>query len=373
MRILMPSIVDPQVALSGAGTVTRNLIRLLQSPPLSASIECMAVPRSVDLAHRLRQAVAISRSLLTTLPAKAAYTFSRAFRARVLERAATGRFDLVLINGSDLLWLEPLLPAELPRAVVVHNIEYLLFASQVERLRAGGPAMQGLLRREYQRLKRHECEGLRRVGNAVFLSSVDAELAHAEGVTCRSIVVPPLFGETLVRHQQYVRTTTRLELGFLGNLYWWPNRRALTWFVKDVLPRLTRSVHLHVFGLGRVPVRLDPSRLTWHGPIADVSEAWPHCDLMICPMRAGGGVSIKLAEAVFHGFPTLATPFATRGLPLGDDAALVVREEPDWCPYLNTVEVASLRQRRIREDVSAAFTYAPHRDRLHDFIRNVVR
>jgi hypothetical protein len=232
--------------------------------------------------------------------------------------------------------------------------------------------MRKLLQREYRRLERHEHEGLRRVGNAVFLSTVDAALARAAGVTCMSIVVPPLFGESVVRHERPSRMGDRLELGFLGNLHWWPNRDGLSWFVQQVLPRVARPVHLHVFGEGRLPGVVDQSQLTLHGPIADVTQAWEWCDLMICPMRSGGGVSVKLAEAVFHGLPTLATPFATRGLPLGSDAGLVVRDEADWVACLDAVEVGELRGRRIPEELSRAFTFAAHRDRLQEFVRQVV-
>ena len=92
MRILMPSIVDPG-ARSGASTVTRNLIRLLESPPLSASVECLAIPRTTGTAHRVRQAVAISRSMLSSMPAKVAYTYSTGFRRRVLARVTSQPAD----------------------------------------------------------------------------------------------------------------------------------------------------------------------------------------------------------------------------------------------------------------------------------------
>jgi glycosyltransferase involved in cell wall biosynthesis len=136
---------------------------------------------------------------------------------------------------------------------------------------------------------------------------------------------------------------------------------------------LTRPVQLHVFGQGRLAVAARRSRVTWHGPIPDVAEAWARCDLMICPMRSGGGVSIKLAEAVFHGLPTLATPLATRGLPLGSDEGLVVREASEWWTYLNTVDLTTLRRRRISEALSQEFTFTAHRGRLHDFVRTVAQ
>ena len=128
----MPSIVDPD-ARSGASTVTRNLIRVLEAPPINASVQCMAIRRTTGTAHRIRQARAVAQSMITSMPAKIAYTWSRRFRTRVRDSATSGNIDLVMINGCDLLWLDPILPADLPRCVVVHNIEYELFASQVVR------------------------------------------------------------------------------------------------------------------------------------------------------------------------------------------------------------------------------------------------
>ena len=252
MRILMPSIVDPG-ARSGASTVTRNLIRLLESPPLSASVECVAIPRTTGTRHRIRQAAAVARSIISSLPAKVAYTHSHDFRRRVLERATPKHADVVMINGSDLLWLVPMLPAGLPRFLIVHNIEYELFESQIGRIRKTFPQIQPFLQRQCQRLKRDEQEGMRRVGNAIFLSTVDAQRAEEAGLTSANIIVPPLFGESVVRHNRQARSGSGLELGFLGNLHWWPNREGLSWFLQAVLPNITRPIHLNVFGEGAVP------------------------------------------------------------------------------------------------------------------------
>ena len=372
MRILMPSIVDPQVAHSGAGTVTRNLVSLLEAAPLSATVECVAISSTVGRAHRVRQAVAIARSLVSVLPAKVAYTYSREFESRVLALAVTEHYDLVMINGSDLLWLEPLLPVGLPRLLVALNIEYQIFESQVDRVNAMYPGARALLRRERARAERYELDGLRRAGNVIFLSSADAATAASTVNLRGSIVVPPMFGERVIRRDDPPRTGDRLELGFVGNLRWWPNQIGLSWFMREVLPDIGRPAHLHVFGEGRPQASVDAASVTLHGPIADLSQAWERCDLMICPMRAGGGVSIKLAESVFHGRPTLTTPLATRGMPLGGDDLLVVRDPADWVGYLATVDLGSLRGRQIAEEISRPFTYGEHRHRVQSFVRGLV-
>src|SRR5262249_18906831 len=130
--------------------------------------------------HSVRQAASIARSLVYPMPAKAAYTFSRNFRDRVMKRVNREHFDLVIINGSDLLWLDAILPHAIPRLLIVHNIEHLLLAAQAATLERSFLPLQPILRWECRRMERFETAGIRSVKNAIFLSSFDASHLLAE-------------------------------------------------------------------------------------------------------------------------------------------------------------------------------------------------
>ena len=189
----MVSIVDPAHSLSGASTVTRGLLRVFEAPDLRATVECLATRPPSNHYHSLRQIGSIARSFVYAMPAKAAFTFSRNFRDRVLERANREHFDLVIINGSDLLWLDTVLPSTIPRLLIAHNIEHLLFAAQAETLERSFPLFRPVLRWERRRMERFETAGIRSVGNAIFLSSFDASHPQAGALASRTLVTPPLF------------------------------------------------------------------------------------------------------------------------------------------------------------------------------------
>lgn len=369
VRVLMPSIVDPAISRSGAGTVTRNLIRLLEAPPLSAAVECVSIPSFTNASHRVHQGIAVARSLVSPLPAKALYTWSRSLEKRIASLVQQGTFDLVIINGSDLLWIVPLLPPGIPRLLIAHNIEAALFASQVGYVSGKFKVLRPMLARELRRMEEFETQGIRDVANVVFLSSVDEADASASIAALNTILIPPMFGD--VSESIPARTGDTLELGFLGNLHWWPNREALDWFLRFVLPQVNRPVLLHVFGDGRVSVN-DP-RVVLHGPVADVQRVWGKCDLMIVPTHSGGGVSIKLAEALFHGMPCLSTRFAIRGLTLPVHPALTIRDDAaEWVQYINSVEVFEVRKLRGSSEVSRTFSLESHRERLQQYVRDVI-
>ncbi len=370
LRILMVSIVDP-ASFTGASTVTRGLIEALESPDLRATVECLATRPPSSRYRSLRQIGSIARSFVYAMPAKAAYTFSRNLRDRVLERVNREHFDLVIVNGSDLLWLETVLPATIPRLLIAHNIEHLLFAAQTKTLERMFPLLRPLLRWECRRMERFETAGIQSVRNAIFLSNFDASHPLAGGLSERSLVTPPLFSDAPARSPRPKAGT--VDVGFLGNMAWWPNRQGLSWFLSSVFPHVGPNVHLHLFGAGTQRYARGVARVTAHGPMDNLAEAWSQCDLMICPIHIdGGGVCTKLAEAVYHGVPVLATSLATRGLPMADDPCITVSDDPeDWIEYLTSPDANA--GQGISAVLSQQFAVETHREAVQRFVRDVIR
>jgi hypothetical protein len=370
LRILMVSIVNPILNLSGASTVTRGLLQVFEAPDLRATVESLATRPPSTHFHSLRQIESIARSFVYLMPAKAAFTFSRNFCDRVLGRVHREHFDLVILNGSDLLWLDAVLPSTIPRLLIAHNIEHLLFAAQAETLERSFPLLRPILRWERRRMERFETAGIRSVRNAIFLSSFDALHPLAGAFASRILVAPPLFSGP--QAERLRPKTGVVEIGFIGNMAWWPNRQGLSWFLSNVFPHVGLNVHLNLFGQRTERCARGIARVTQHGPVNNIAEVWSRCDLMICPTNAGGGVSTKLAEAVYHGVPVLATSLATRGLPLTDDPCITVRDDAeDWIDHLNSPNAGA--GKRISPDLSNQFAVDTHRETVQRFVRDVIR
>ena len=358
-----------QVVILDGGTTALQVATHL-APDLRATVESLAIPPPSYHYHSLRQMGSIARSFVYAMPAKAAYTFSRNFRDRVLERANREHFDLVILNGSDLLWLDNILPSTIPRLLIAHNIEHLLFAAQAETLERSFPLLRPILRWECRRMERFETAGIQSVRNAIFLSSVDASHLLAGALAKRTLVTPPLFSDSPARSLK--PKTGIVEIGFLGNMTWWPNRQGLSWFLSSVFPHVGFNVHLNLFGAETQRYACGVARVTQHGPVDNLAEVWSRCDLMICPMHIRSGVCTKLAEAIYHGVPVLATSVATRGLPLTDDPCITVSDDAeDWINHLTSPNASV--GKRISPTLSHQFAVQTHRETVQRFVRDVIR
>lgn len=373
MRILVPSIVDPEVARGGAWTATRGLLHLLRQGPWQAQIECVAtVERSAAL-HHLRQAACAVTSMVSSLPSKALFVHSRHTLGKVRRLLRETEFDLILLNGSDLLWMLPEMPPSVPRVLIAHNIEHLLYSSQLESVAPRWRFVRRLLARDLLRLREYELAGWREVENIIFLSSVDAETAHRVCPKVNSLVVPPVFDYVPGRRSVSREPSSTLEVGFMANFGWWPNKEGLNWFLDSVFPAINSRTRLHLFGAQSDRVVPDHPQVVKHGFVPKLEEVWDQCDLMICPVSSGGGVCVKVAEAIYNGMPTLSTSFGARGLPLQPDPGIVLLDRAeDWIRFLCSPQAQKLRMQRVPEHCARPFTMERNTAGVHDFLAEIL-
>jgi len=126
---------------------------------------------------------------------------------------------------------------------------------------------------------------------------------------------------------------------FVGGLDYPPNRDAVTWLAREIVPALGRIEtppwKLYFVGAGG-PTLLaslgarDP-RLVAYDAVPDVAPLLARARAAVVPLRAGGGTRIKVLEALAYARPVVATTVGAEGLDLtggthlliGDDAAAI--------------------------------------------------
>lgn len=373
MRILMPSIVDPALNLGGAWTSTRAVVNLLRSSPFEAEVVPVPPAPLSWTAHRVRRYFALVQSLVSGRPAKFQFQYSRHMLAAVGQFLHERHFDLILLNGSDLLWMLPHLPPGPARMLFAFNIEHLLYADQIHARYPHPSIKKDLLLKDCARLREQELAGLQAVGNVLFLSTDDEAYAHRECPQLVTITVPPLMSGKRVPRPTRLNTTPGIEIGMLANFEWWPSQQGVRWFLREVLPHLHSGIRLHLFGQGSQDVATHHPRVMKHGYVPELDAVSSTCDFMICPVFGGGGVSVKLAEAVCRGLSVLATRYATRGLPIDPDPAIVLRESAsEWIEFLNSSAARELRHLSPSPRIIARFLPENHAGRLAEFLKTVV-
>ena len=281
---------------------------------------------------------------------------------------SAGRFDLVLLNGSDLLWLLPEIPPDIPRILIAHNIEHRLFLSQIDTHYPAPGIRRSALMRDWRVLRDYETAGIREVENVIFLSEQDAITAVDSNPRTRSIVVPPVFDYVVNGHEGST-DHDGIDVGLVGNFGWWPNLEGLRWFLAEVFPHTGADVRLHLFGEQSHAAASPHPRIVNHGFVEMAADIWSHCDFTICPTNVGGGVNVKLAEAVYNRVPVLTTSFGAKGLPLPSYPGIMVLDgASNWIDFLASDAARRFGSARVSEKVANLFAMDTHADRVQNFI-----
>jgi glycosyltransferase involved in cell wall biosynthesis len=109
--------------------------------------------------------------------------------------------------------------------------------------------------------------------------------------------------------------------GMLANFNYPPNRDAYQRLVTEWLPMLlTNGSRIVIGGFGSETLP-STAGVEIIGPVDEVSHFYDRVDVVVVPIELGGGMKVKVVEAMVHGVPVIATEHATEGLPqpIGDE------------------------------------------------------
>jgi glycosyltransferase involved in cell wall biosynthesis len=115
---------------------------------------------------------------------------------------------------------------------------------------------------------------------------------------------------------------------FVGNLAQLPNADAALWLCTEIFPRIAAEIPgagLSIIGRGASPAlraaATDP-RIRILNFVDDLRPHFLHAGVFIAPLRLGGGIKIKMLDALTHGCPVVTTPVGAEGI-TGLDASSV--------------------------------------------------
>lgn len=376
MRVLWVSPTSTAKHRGGGGTYSRAILDLLRDLRDCELVELEPARIPTRLEHRLRQLRSLGMAALRAESAKLLFDRDPELRAR-LRSALRSPTSLVVFNGTSVAAEADLVPDDVPVLVIVHNLEADLYAEQLGRL---PPPLRLLTRDLLGQARRHQAHELRvfaRSSALIFVSEDDARRARtmiARDVP--SLVVPPIFSGACATHRKRQRQPEeRIRLGFVAKMGWWPNREALSWFLEEVWPRVDRTrVELHLFGESSEASAQPDQAVFGHGYVTDAADIWSSIDVFVNPMQSGGGVNVKVCEALFHGLPVLSTPHGLRGLPTFADPALRVCENQSrWLESLAPENLERFSLQAPQVETSFYFSSQRVAPELADFVRSLLR
>lgn len=369
MRVL---VLAPQVPWPPRqGTAIRNfhLVRLLAErhditllafgdpgrgagPLAAAGVEVIAVapPPARPMGRRFRDL------LSDPVPDLARRLESDAMWAE-LDALAVRGFDVVQIEGFEMAPFGLSVPhvGRPPRRIYdAHNAEWLLQdrAWRADLRHPGAWPGAGYSLAQTRKIRRYEAQLLGAVDATIAVSEADAAALQPLAPEATIRVVPNGVDTEYYTAANAVAEEDDLCV-FTGKMDFRPNVDAMTWFVREVWPRLRAarpSARLAIVGRDPTPAiqSLAGAGVEVTGQVEDVRPWLARAAVAVVPLRIGGGTRLKVLEAMAMGKAIVGTRLGVEGLALTDGVDVSLADTPaDLAQAILALQADPAERRRL--------------------------
>ncbi|MEM2125320.1 MAG: glycosyltransferase family 4 protein [Candidatus Methanosuratincola sp.] len=180
--------------------------------------------------------------------------------------------------------------------------------------------------------KRYEADLFRQVSAIVTFTEADRRAIRQISGQTPVFVIPP--GIEIPDRPLDPLGQEPPSLLFIGNFIHPPNAEAALRLTRDIFPPIHRRIpEVKLFIVGDQPppeVRQQAGEnVVVTGRVPDVTPYLDRATLFVAPLRSGGGIRIKILEALAAGKAIVATPLAIEGLSLSDGREVAIAYQDD--------------------------------------------
>jgi len=115
------------------------------------------------------------------------------------------------------------------------------------------------------------------------------------------------------------------RLLFIGNFTYFPNVDGINYFYNAVFKNLKNDIILTIVGkkVKALPFVNDP-RIKSEEFVPNIGDEYDKSDIVVSPLRLGGGTNFKILEAMAKGVPVISLPHRLEGLDIEDGKDIIV-------------------------------------------------
>ena len=347
MKILLLTQVLPYPPDSGPKVKTWNVIKYLaprhevtlasfvrgdQSADVAhlASV-CRAVhtvPMERNLAH---DGLAAVQSLASGQPWMMVRDRRAAMAALIRRLAASEQFDIVHADQLNMAQYAQQVPGA-RRILDAHNALWVLYGRLAAQMKWGPQRL--ILERDWRLLKRYEGRMVATMDGVLAVSEEDRSALLMAAGRAHDVTVIPIAVDTdeIAPVQRHADADHLLHV---GTMYWPPNIDGINWFLDEIMPTIVRQRPGTVFDVvgARPPESLlaraqEDHHLNVTGYVVDTLPYLQSAGVFLVPLRAGGGMRVKILNALAQGMPIISTTLGAEGIAVRDGEHLLLADDP---------------------------------------------
>ena len=251
-------------------------------------------------------------------------------RRALADLAAETDFDVV--HADQINMGQYALAFNTHKVLDLHNALWMLYKRLAETSSITDP-MKYILMRDWPLLKKYEGELCRQFDAVTTVTEEDRQLLQQAGAQ-DDITVIPIAIDT-EEQALIVRRPAGPHIVHVGTMYWPPNINGIHWFLEEIYPHIKAQVaDVRCTLIGSRPPdsiihRSEIDRtLTVTGYVEDPLPFLEDASMMIVPLQAGGGMRVKILNALSQGIPMVSTTVGCEGIKVQHEHDILIGDTP---------------------------------------------
>lgn len=269
-------------------------------------------------------------NLFSAWPYSVARHHTARFKKAIRRLIAENRYDMVHCEWTPYAsYMDA--ADRLPMLVMAHNIETTVWRRRAEH--APNPVERMYMALQAAKMGRFEKRCFTHAAQVAVVTAEEQQMARTWGARGTALVSNGVDTEYLQPSSQAADANSML---FLGSLDWQPNRDALRYLIRDILPKIQSSNPQAVLSVvGRQPAnklreQVEGLRgVAWIGEVPDIRPWFARAAVVLVPLRIGGGSRIKILESLAMGRAVVTTSIGAEGLDLVSGTHCLIADSPD--------------------------------------------
>jgi glycosyltransferase involved in cell wall biosynthesis len=266
-------------------------------------------------------------NLFSPLPYTAAKYKSGAMAEAIHTALQEELFDLVQLENTHMgHYLGLVQKHNKPVVLRLHNVESLLAQRYA---RTVAPPLNWYVGLQARRMARFEARACEQASLCLAITEEDAQRVRRLAPEAQVSVSPA--GVDLERFYPQPMEEEPGTVVYVGALNWPPNVDSVRWFRNELWPRIQKDEPTSRW----IIVGKDPPAdiLRWPeenrsiavtGFVDDVRAYLHQASVVVVPLRSGGGMRLKILEAMAAGKAVVSTPLGAEGIPARNNEEIVL-------------------------------------------------
>lgn len=305
------------------------------------------------------------------------YNISRFYCRKVVKRLGDlltkEKFDIIQLEG---LFLTPYIPVirqhtGSPLLFRSHNIEHYIWERMARA--TSHPLKKLYLKFLARRLKSYEMKTVHQVDGLVAISPVDMNFFKKNGYAQPGVTIP--FGIDTEAFEPKGRVVNKNTVFHIGSMDWRPNQEGIKWFLEEVWPLVNKNHPGLRFVLAgkNIPDAFYQNAgptVSVVGEVPDAAEFMNSNELMVVPLKSGGGMRIKIIEGMAAGKAIVSTSIGAEGISCLHNEHILLADTPE---EMAEVILQCFKDREIiRKIGNQAYSFATEQHNIKPIIDRLI-